>query len=538
MALTDPRAALAFNRFGLGARPGDLARAGDMRAALLAELDAPPSLDDPALQRTAQILQSVFDDQERKKAERERLGPVAAAAPAVPAAAPAIPAAAPPKVTAFAFAAPARATAPPVAIPAAAPPKVTAFAFEAPVRASAPTAQAIGPPAPPAGAPGAGPAAAMTPAPKPQSPEQLVFRAEAVARLVRAGAAPVGFRERLVAFWSNHFCVSAAKSNIGRACAGAFEREAIRPYVTGRFADMLLAVEQHPAMLNFLDNAQSIGPDSKAGQNRKRGLNENLAREILELHTMGVGSGYTQADVTQLAQLITGWTIVGREGRLGEPGTFAFNPNAHQPGSATVLGRTYAPGGLAQGEAALRDIARHPAVATHIASKFARHFVADQPDPGLVARLARTFRDTDGDCGALARALVNDEAAWSAPPTKIRNPWEVVVAVQRAFNRPATDPGPTLNAMNLLGMPLWQPSGPNGFSDETAAWASPEGMKMRLELAAQFARQLKDAPSPADLVDEILGPAASAPTRQTVARAESGEQALALLIMSPEFQRR
>jgi uncharacterized protein (DUF1800 family) len=520
MALADPRAPLAYNRFGLGPRPGDLGRAGDVRAALLAELDAPPILDDPALQRTAQIIQSVFDDQERKKAERERLGPVAAATPAIPAAAaaPALPAAARPKVTAFAFETPMRRPAPPAPPP--------------------PPAPAIGPPAPPPATPVAAPAAAMAAPPKPPSPEQLVFRAEAVARLARAGAAPIGFRERLVAFWSNHFCVSAAKSNIGRGCAGAFEREAIRPHVTGRFADMLLAVEQHPAMLNFLDNAQSIGPDSKAGQNRKRGLNENLAREILELHTMGVGSGYSQADVTQLAQIITGWTIVGREGRLGEPGTFVFNPNAHQPGSAIVLGRSYAPGGLAQGEAALRDIARHPAVATHIAKKFARHFVADQPDPGLVGRLAKTFRDTDGDCGALARALIEDEAAWSAPPTKIRNPWEVVVAVQRAFNRPAADPGPTLNAMNLLGMPLWQPSGPNGFSDETAAWASPEGMKMRLELAAQFARQLKDAPSPADLVDQILGPAASAPTRQAVARAESGEQALALLIMSPEFQRR
>jgi uncharacterized protein (DUF1800 family) len=508
MALMDPRAPLAFNRFGLGPRPGDLARTSDVRAALLAELDAAPGPDDPALQRSAQILQTVYEDQERKKAERERLGAVASAA--TPAAA------------------------------AAAPPKVTAFVFETPGKPMAPPpAQKFGPPAPPALAmgPPAPPAPMMGP-PPPPPPEQLVFRAEAAARLARAGAAPIGFSERLVAFWSNHFCVSVAKGNIGRACAGAFEREAIRPYVTGRFADMLLAVEQHPAMLNFLDNAQSIGPDSRAGQNRKRGLNENLAREILELHTLGVGSGYTQADVTQLAQVITGWTIVGREGRLGEPGTFAFNPNAHEPGPAVVLGRSYAPGGLAQGEAVLRDIARHPAVATHVARKFARHFVADQPDAGLVARLAKAFRDSDGDCGALARALIKDEAAWSAPPTKIRNPWEVVVAVQRAFNRPVADPGPTLNAMNLLGMPLWQPGGPNGFSDETAAWASPEGMKMRLELADQVSRQVKDVASPASLVDDILGPAASAPTREAVARAESGAQALALLIMSPEFQRR
>jgi uncharacterized protein (DUF1800 family) len=203
-----------------------------------------------------------------------------------------------------------------------------------------------------------------------------------------------------------------------------------------------------------------------------------------------------------------------------------------------LLGRVYAQEGLAQGEAALADIARQAAVATHIARKFARHFVADDPDPALVGRLAKTFRDSEGDLGALAQALVKDEAAWSAPPTKIRNPWEIVVAAQRAFNRPVGDAGPALNAMNLLGMPLWQPGGPNGFSDDTTAWASPEGLKMRLELAAQFARQTKDAPNPVSLLDDILGPGVSGETRDTVTRAESREQAFALLIMSPEFQRR
>src|SRR5581483_585092 len=207
------------------------------------------------------------------------------------------------------------------------------------------------------------------------------------------------------------------------------------------------------------------------------------------------------------------WTFVGREGKLGEPGAFAFNVNAHEPGPATLLGRVYAQDGLAQGEAALADIARQGAVATHIARKFARHFVADSPDPGLVERLAKVFRGSDGDLGALARALVMDDAAWSAPPTKIRNPWELVAAVWRAFNRPTADPGPALSAMNLLGMPLWQPSGPNGFSDDASAWASPEGMKMRLELAAQLARQTKDAPRPTELLDEVLGRAVSEATR-------------------------
>jgi uncharacterized protein (DUF1800 family) len=502
MTTPDPRLLIAFNRFGLGPRPGDFSRTSDPRKALLAELDAPQSADDAALQRSPLALQAVYEDQDRKKQERERLAQANLARLGMPA----------PSVAALI-------ETQPVAAPA---PMVT------PVSAMA---AAPGTPPPPA----AMAAAAMAPQPP---PEQLIFRAEAAARLARACVAPIGFVERLVAFWSNHFCISVAKSNIGRACAGAFEREAIRPYVTGRFADMLRAVEQHPAMLNFLDNAQSVGPNSRAGQNRKRGLNENLAREILELHTMGVGSGYSQTDVTQLAQVLTGWTIVGREGKLGEPGAFAFNPNAHEPGAATLLGRVYGQDGLAQGEAALADIARQGATATHIARKFARHFVADSPDPGLVVRLAQVFRDTEGDLGALAQALIADDSAWSAPATKIRNPWEVVVAAQRAFNRPVADPGPVLNAMNLLGMPLWQPGGPNGFSDDTAAWASPEGMKMRLELAAQFARQTKDAPAPAVLVDDILGPTASPQTRDAVLRAESREQAFALLIMSPEFQRR
>ena len=163
--------------------------------------------------------------------------------------------------------------------------------------------------------------------------------------------ADCGFAERLVVFWSNHFCISANKGGLARMWAGSFEREAIRPHVLGRFADMLKAVEQHPAMLFFLDNQQSLGSGSRAGQNRNRGLNENLAREIMELHTLGVGGGYSQDDVTSLARIITGWTYAGRQGQLGTPGTFVFNANAHQPGAQRVLGKIYEPNGVAQGEA-------------------------------------------------------------------------------------------------------------------------------------------------------------------------------------------
>ena len=196
----------------------------------------------------------------------------------------------------------------------------------------------------------------VSPATEPSRRRSKGFRADAQARLQRACAAPIGFVERLVAFWSNHFCVSVAKSDIGRGAAGAFEREAICPHVLGRFADMLLAVEQHPAMLNFLDNAAVGRAELDRRPQRATGLNENLAREILELHTMGVGSGYTQNDVTQLAYILTGWTFVGRDGKLGEPGTFVFNANAHEPLAATVRDRVY----IAGWRRARRGRARRP----------------------------------------------------------------------------------------------------------------------------------------------------------------------------------
>jgi uncharacterized protein (DUF1800 family) len=356
--------------------------------------------------------------------------------------------------------------------------------------------------------------------------------------LQRAMLSESGFTERLVVFWSNHFCISANKGELARMWAGSFEREAIRPHVLGRFSDMLKAVEQHPAMLFFLDNQQSLGPDSRAGQNRKRGLNENLAREIMELHTLGVGGGYTQDDVTSLARIITGWTFAGRQGQLGTPGSFVFNANAHQPGAQLLLGKTYADDGVAQGEAALEDIAHHPSTAKFIATKFARHFVADEPPPALVARLQDVFRKTDGDLKALATTLVDSDEAWQAPPTKIRSPYEFLVAIGRLLSQIPEDPTRYIGGLNLLGQPLWTPAGPNGFPDTNAAWAAPEGMKLRLDISAQVASRLGDNVDPRDLLELAAADAASVETRRTIERAESRQQALALLLMSPEFQRR
>jgi uncharacterized protein (DUF1800 family) len=514
----DPQAALmALNRFGFGARggaSGDWAgAASDPRGFVKADLHRPNNarLEMPGLQPTPALAQAVFAYQAEVKAARE----AAKANPAAEMAAAEKPAAmeTPDK-------------------PSENKPVEAKSMDNQPMEKSAEKlAEKTEVNAPMQ----ASEAAALA---KPLNVIQKTFRAEALARLQRALMVDCGFTERLVTFWSNHFCISAAKGELARIWAGAFEREAIRPHVLGRFSEMLMAVEQHPAMLFFLDNQQSLGPDSRAGQNRKRGLNENLAREIMELHTLGVGGGYTQEDVTSLARIITGWTFAGRQGQLGTPGTFVFNANAHQPGPQVLLGKTYEDNGLSQGEAALADIARHPSTAKFIATKFARHFVSDEPPPALTARLQDVFRKTDGDLLALATTLVDSDEAWQAPLTKIRSPYEYLVAAGRLLGQIPDDPSRYLGGLNLLGQPLWAPSGPNGFPDTNAAWAAPEGMKLRLDIAAQVASRLGDNVDPRDLLELVAADASSQETRHTIERAESRQQALALLLMSPEFQRR
>jgi uncharacterized protein (DUF1800 family) len=514
----DPQAALmALNRFGFGARggaSGDWAgAASDPRGFVKADLHRPNNarLEMPGLQPTPALAQAVFAYQAEVKAARE----AAKANPAAEMAAAEKPAAmeAPDK-------------------PSENKPVEARSMDNQPMEKSAEKlAEKAEVNAPMQASEAAAPA-------KPLNVIQKAFRAEALARLQRALMVDCGFTERLVTFWSNHFCISAAKGELARIWAGAFEREAIRPHVLGRFSEMLMAVEQHPAMLFFLDNQQSLGPDSRAGQNRKRGLNENLAREIMELHTLGVGGGYTQEDVTSLARIITGWTFAGRQGQLGTPGTFVFNANAHQPGPQVLLGKTYEDNGLSQGEAALADIARHPSTAKFIATKFARHFVSDEPPPALTARLQEVFRKTDGDLLALATTLVDSDEAWQAPLAKIRSPYEYLVAAGRLLGQIPDDPSRYLGGLNLLGQPLWAPSGPNGFPDTNAAWAAPEGMKLRLDIAAQVASRLGDNVDPRDLLELVAADASSQETRHTIERAESRQQALALLLMSPEFQRR
>ncbi|MGC2202730.1 MAG: DUF1800 family protein [Stellaceae bacterium] len=361
-------------------------------------------------------------------------------------------------------------------------------------------------------------------------PRQL-FLTEARARIDAALSAEIGFVERLVWFWSNHFCVSQDKT----VMAGAYEREAIRPYVLGRFADMLLAAEGHPAMLLYLDNAQSIGPNSVAGINRDKGLNENLAREILELHTLGVRTVYTQDDVTNFAKVLTGWTIRQTVSDPDHGGEFVFIKRAHEPGPQTIIGKEYDDSGTGQGRAVLADLAHHPATARHIAAKLARHFISDDPPPPVVERLAERFLGTDGDLKEVAKTVITSPEAWEPEQAKIKRPGEWIVAALRATAETG-DIRRIVQAQTLLGEPLWRPPAPKGFSDDNAAWL--DGLAQRLDIANAFAHREGLALEPEAIMEAALGPLASAETRHTVAGAESRPQAMTVLLMAPEFQRR
>ncbi len=470
--MTAEQAIVALKRFGLGPRPGDAARiAGDPRGALLAELGAPT---------------------------------------------------------------------PDALLPSAAPDSVAAFlAVRADQQARQARRQQKPTDAPPAMAMAPQPAMADAAAPKPQrAVAGEIYRDEIARRIAAARGAEIGFVERLVQFWSNHFALQSDKSQVVRGLAGAFEREAIRPFVLGRFEDMLLAATRHPAMLVSLDNADSVGPDSPVGKRRGRGLNENHARELMELHTIGVGGGYAQKDVTSLAEVLTGWTFV-RNAALPDAGDFAFNPGLHEPGDKVVMGRTYREdvvyqvGNEGQGLAVLHDLATNPATARHIALKLARHFVADDPPPALVAKLAATFTATRGDLRAVTEALVGADEAWG-PTRKFATPQQFAFAALRALDADV-DAALLMRALAVLGEPIWSPASPEGFHDDTATWLAPDAMTSRLDIADQFAQKAATRLPPAELVEAVLGPAASPATRQSVARAETGRQALALVVMSPEF---
>ena len=375
----------------------------------------------------------------------------------------------------------------------------------------------------------------------------------ASARLAAAVATTTPFPERLVHFWGNHFAISADKQTV-RGFAGNYENEAIRPHVMGKFADLLSAAVHHPAMLLFLDQAQSFGPDSQFAtrvRNRGRrpapGLNENLAREIMELHTLGVRAGYTQADVTNFAKALTGLTVAGLGRGAGQrlmpadaqPGETIFVERLHQPGALTILGKRYDQPGAKQAEAVLRDLAVHPATARYVATKLARHFTSDEPPATLVDRLAGDFEKTGGDLPSLYRTLIASPEPWAAAPAMFKSPWDWTVSMLRALKTPGLGERQNIAAMfTQLGQPVWRPGSPKGYDDMVATWAGSAALMQRVELASRIAGRIGDRADARALAPLVLADALTPETSQAISRADSPGQGLAMLFASPAFLRR
>ncbi|MFM0740489.1 DUF1800 domain-containing protein [Paraburkholderia xenovorans] len=389
-----------------------------------------------------------------------------------------------------------------------------------------------------------------------------MYRASVNARVASALTTPTPFIERLVHFWSNHFAVSIEKQGVA-ALAGSFEAEAIRPHVLGRFEDMLVAVERHPAMQIFLDQTRSVGPDSAAAMRaaqrnpeRKRGLNENLAREIMELHTLGVRSGYSQDDVTEFARALTGWSLAANPANANAanarnaaaraalqadnaaPGTFVFRAALHEPGSRTIMGRRYDQPGEEQALAILHDFAHAPATAQHIGGKLARHFVADNPPPEVSERLASAFERSGGDLRTVYRALLDTPQAWSPTAVKFKTPWEWTISSMRGLGWQDLGNLQSAPILTQLGQPVWRPGSPAGYDDIAASWAAPDALVRRVEVAQRFASRVGDRLDARSLGNTLLAGSLSAPTATAVSRAESASTAIALLLVSPDFQRR
>ncbi len=373
-----------------------------------------------------------------------------------------------------------------------------------------------------------------------------IYVAEVTARLRQAVTTDRPFLERLTQFWTNHFAVSVEKNPV-LGLAGALEREAVRPHVLGNFEDMLLAVESHPAMLLYLDNHLSVGPSSKAARNierrhteRKVGINENLARETLELHTLGVGGGYTQTDVTTYAEVITGWTIGGEQGRTpeGQSGRFIFREEMHEPGAKIVLGKRYPDTGYEQGVAVLRDLARNPSTARSIATKLARHFIADDPPRKAVDRIARAYMSSGGHLPTVYRALIDCPDAWAEPLTKYKTPSDYVISTFRGLEIPIDAPRASLGSFEVLGQRPYAPGSPAGWPDRSAEWDGASALMKRIEWADAVGQRVGNWRDALDLAPQLLGSTLTSATREAIARAASGAQAITLLLAAPEFMRR
>jgi uncharacterized protein (DUF1800 family) len=476
----DYSATVAANRFGLGARPGELDLIGaDARGWLEAQLRGPaPALAASGLRPSADILRDAAVIRQQLQAQRRAGAGKGAAAP---------------------------------------------DSANAPAAAEA--------------------LAALMRLPQLFRP---IYIAEVQARLRNAVITERPWVERLVYFWSNHFAVSVDKLAV-LGVAGSLEREAIRPHVLGNFRELLLAVEQHPAMLLYLDNQRSVGPNSLLAQRAARrertlGLNENLAREIMELHTLGVDAGYTQADVTSFAKVLTGWSLGAGYGagqmQDGVSGQFLFRPALHEPGAQTVFHRRYDQPEQAQGRAVLNDLALAPPTARHIATKLARHFIADDPPPAAVARIAQAFERSGGDLPQVYRALLESGEAWQTPLAKYKTPQDYLLSIYRGLQLPVADGPKSIAAFDVLGQRQFAPGSPAGWADRSDDWDGASALMKRIEFADALAQRLGGTRAVAELGPQLLGASYSDETRLSLQRAASDGQALTLLLTAPEFLRR
>ncbi|QZD89197.1 DUF1800 domain-containing protein [Qipengyuania aurantiaca] len=363
------------------------------------------------------------------------------------------------------------------------------------------------------------------------------------ARLAFATDTP--FMERMVHFWANHFAVSSDKSQVPMLLA-PYEFGAVRPHVNGFFVDLLKAAALHPAMLAYLDQFRSLGPSSSAAKYRtrkrqsKRGFNENLGREILELHTLGVDGGYSQNDVTELALALTGWTIEGipyADKAVPQGRGASFFDWFHQPGQRIVLGRRYIDNGAGQAIAILEDLARHPSTALFVAEKLARHFAGDAPPKALVERLSSTFTKTDGHLPSVYLSLIDSQECWEPGPVKFRQPWEWAIAMLRAGGEVSQIDGNFAGMMRALGQEVWKPRSPAGWDDREGGWAAPSSLLRRVEAAERFAAEMRLEDTRA-LAEAMFPGSLSESTMQTIRWAESNEMGFALLLVSPEMMRR
>jgi uncharacterized protein (DUF1800 family) len=362
------------------------------------------------------------------------------------------------------------------------------------------------------------------------NPVQVVYRGFVAELTEWLATTETPFLERWALFWANHLTVSLRGGNTG-ALVGDYYLNVIRANCLGRFDDLVVASARHPAMLRYLDNAQSMGPNSPLGQRTRRGLNENFARELMELHTISPVGGYAQADVTELARVLTGWSA-GNPG----PAPFVFRTPMHEPGEKTLMGRTFAEGEAA-GEEAIRWLATRPATWRHLATKLARHFAADDPSPASIAAIEKQLADTGGDLKAAARAVVALPEAWAKAQSKLRMPFEFFIAVSRATGNPLPAQN-RLGALNILGQPMFLAPAPNGWPDRAENWAGPEAMLRRIEWAGTLVRRIADPPDPRAVLEATLGPLADQPTRFNVSNAETARDGLVVLLGSPAFQRR